>query len=77
MFSHVEVNSVPVSASTFQAEAEVVHSFQVLSWKGIISQLSEVLSSQILPPIAGHCVIAFNEKTSGGKNLENATKSTF
>lgn len=56
---------VPVGAPTLQAEAEVVHSIQILSWQGVVSQLPEVLGPQILPSVTRHRVIAFGGRREG------------
>lgn len=55
----------PVSASPLQAEAEVVHPIQILSWQGVISQLPEVLCPEVLASVTCHRVIALGEQTGG------------
>lgn len=55
----------PVSAAPLQAEAEVVHSIQILSRQGVISQLPEVLWPEVLASITCHCVIALEEQRGG------------
>lgn len=56
---------LPVSAAALEAEAQVVHSVQILSWQRVVSQLSKVLSPQVLPPIACHRVITLGEHRGG------------
>lgn len=55
----------PVSAAPLQAEAEVVHSIQILAWQGVIPQLPEVLGPQVLASISCHGVVTLEEQGGG------------
>ena len=61
---------VPVSASSLQTEAEIVHSIQILSRQGVVSQLPEVLGPQILPSIARHRVITWRQQRESKLTLQ-------
>lgn len=56
------VSDRPVSAASLQAEAQVVHSIQVLTWQGVIPQLPEVLGPQVLASISRHGVVTLEEQ---------------